>query len=264
MKAYLASKLILFSKLLKRKSYIISDKSIDQYSTLKKISKRKGLRFLEITKKKDEIKNINFPLVGQFQLKNLSMAALAAEELGLKKFKINKAIKFIKNVNGRLELVKKYPNNVRVFIDYAHTPEALREVITSVKESFNNNISLVFGCGGERDFKKRPLMAKIAKSLCKKIYVTDDNPRNENPAKIRKEIIHHLKGSKYYENGNRFKAIKSAILNAEPDESVIVTGKGHETVQNYGNKIFNISDKRLSRALKLKEKNKSKTSKLLL
>ena len=62
------------------------------------------------------------------------MAALAAEELGLKKFKINKAIKFIKNVNGRLELVKKYPNNVRVFIDYAHTPEALREVITSVKK----------------------------------------------------------------------------------------------------------------------------------
>ena len=97
-------------------------------------------------------------------------------------------------------------------------------------------------------------MAKIAKSLCKKIYVTDDNPRNENPAKIRKEIIHHLKGSKYYENGNRFKAIKNAILNAEPDESVIVTGKGHETVQNYGNKIFNISDKKIIRTLKLKEK----------
>ena len=157
MKAYLASKLILFSKLLKRKSYIISDKSIDQYSSFKKDFKNKGLRFLEITKTLDEIKNINFPLVGQFQLKNLSMAALAAEELGLKKFKINKAIKFIKNVNGRLELVKKYPNNVRVFIDYAHTPEALREVITSVKESFNNNISLVFGCGGERDFKKETI-----------------------------------------------------------------------------------------------------------
>ena len=254
MKAYLASKLILFSKLLKRKSYIISDKSINQYSTLKKISKRKGLRFLEITKKKDEIKNINFSLVGQFQLKNLSMAALAAEELGLKKFEINKAIKFIKNVNGRLELVKKYPNNVRVFIDYAHTPEALREVITSVKENFNDNISLVFGCGGERDFKKRPLMAKIAKSLCKKIYVTDDNPRNENPAKIRKEIIYHLKGSKYYENGNRSRAIKSAILNAEPNESVIVTGKGHETVQNYGNKILNISDKKIIKSIKIKKK----------
>ena len=94
-------------------------------------------------------------------------------------------------------------------------------------------------------------MAKIAKSLCKKIYVTDDNPRNENPAKIRKEIIHHLKGSKYYENGNRFKAIKSAILNAEPDESVIVTGKGHETVQNYGNKIFNISDKKIIKSIKI-------------
>ena len=107
MKAYLASKLILFSKLLKRKSYIISDKSIDQYSTLKKISKRKGLRFLEITKKKDEIKNINFPLVGQFQLKNLSMAALAAEELGLKKFKINKALKIYQKCEWKIRISEK-------------------------------------------------------------------------------------------------------------------------------------------------------------
>ncbi len=253
MKAYLASKLILFSKLLKQNSYIISDKSIDQYSILKKISKRKGLRLVEISKKKNEIEKIGFPLVGQFQLKNLTMAALAAKICGLKKIKINKAIKLIKNVNGRLELVKKYPNNVRVFIDYAHTPDALREVITSLKKNFNNNISLVFGCGGERDYKKRPLMAKIAKSLCKKIYVTDDNPRNENPAKIRKEIIRHLKGCKYYENGNRSKAIKSAILNAEPGETIIVTGKGHETVQNYGNKIIHISDKKIIKNIKIKK-----------
>ena len=254
MKAYLASKLILFSKLLKRNSYVISDKSIDQYSTLKKISKQKGLKFLEISKKKDEIEKIGFPLIGQFQLKNLTMAALAAEICGLKKIRINKAIKLVKNVNGRFELVKKYPNDVRVFVDYAHTPDALREVIISVKKNFNNNISLVFGCGGERDFKKRPLMAKIAKSLCKKIYITDDNPRNENPKKIRKEIIHHLKGSKYYENGNRSKAIKNAILNAEPGETVIVSGKGHETTQNYGNKIITISDKKIIKQIKIKKK----------
>ena len=183
------------------------------------------------------------------------MAALAAEELGLKKFKINKAIKFIKNVNGRLELVKKYPNNVRVFIDYAHTPEALREVITSVKESFNNNISLVFGCGGERDFKKRPLMAKIAKSLCK-TYVTDDNPRNENPAKIRKEIVfHHLKEASITKTETDLKQLKNAILNAEPDEVQLLLVKVMKQYKIMEIKFLISQIKRLSRALKLKEKN---------
>ena len=87
----------------------------------------------------------------------------------------------------------------------------------NIKDQFKlSDISLVFGCGGERDFKKRPLMAKIAKSFCKKIYVTDDNPRKEDPRKIRKEIIKHLKGSNYFNIGNRSKAIKEAILNAEP------------------------------------------------
>ena len=102
-------------------------------------------------------------------------------------------LKKIKNVDGRLDLIKKFPNNIRVFVDYAHTPDALLEAIKSIKENYNNNISLVFGCGGERDFKKRSLMAKVAKNLCEKIYITDDNPRKENPKKIRKEIIKYLK-----------------------------------------------------------------------
>ncbi len=110
----------------------------------------------------------------------------------------------------------------------------------------------MFGCGGERDFKKRPLMAKIAKSFCKKIYVTDDNPRKEDPRKIRKEIIKHLKGRNYFNIGNRSKAIKEAILNAEPDETVLVAGKGHENYQDYGNKVISISDKQIIKKLKIK------------
>ena len=254
MKAYLNAKLILFSKLLPKRSYVITDKSIKEYSNLKKISKKRKLRILDIGKKLSHIQKIKNSLIGSFQKKNLSMAALAAKVCSLDNTKINGAIKKIKNVDGRLELIKEYSNNIKIFIDYAHTPDALNEVIKSIKENFNSNISLVFGCGGERDFKKRRLMAKIAKSFCKKIYVTDDNPRKENPKKIRKEIIQHLTGTNYHDIGNRTKAIKKAILNAEPNEIILIAGKGHENYQDYGNKIISISDTKIIKKFKLNKK----------
>ncbi len=255
MSEYLNAKLTLFSKLLPKKSYVIADKSSKQYSILKNISRNKQLRILDIEKIFEEIKKIKISLVGSFQQKNLAMATQAARICNLNEGKIKNALKKIKNVNGRLEFIKKYPNNIRVFIDYAHTPDALNEAIRSLKNKYSDNISLVFGCGGERDFKKRPLMAKIAKSLCKKIYVTDDNPRKENPEKIRKEIIKNLRGVKYLNIGNRTKAIKTAILNAETNETILIAGKGHENLQDYGNKIIFISDKKIINKLKI-NKNK--------
>ena len=253
MKAYLNAKLILFKKLLPKNSYIISDKLNDQFSILKKTAKKKNLRLLNIQNSINQIKNIPESIPGYFQKKNLSMAVLAAQLCGLKSNKIFQTLKKVRNIDGRLELVKKFPNNINVFIDYAHSPEALSEVIKSIRKNFNNNISLVFGCGGERDFKKRALMAKIAKSYCKKIYVTDDNPRKENPAKIRKDIINNLNGATYFNIGNRSQAIKQAILNAETDEVVLIAGKGHETYQDYGNKIIFTSDKKIIRNLKIKK-----------
>ena len=108
-------------------------------------------------------------------------------------------MKNLKNIDGRLDLVKEYPNHVKVYIDYAHTSDALAmKFIKSLKSKYNNSISIVFGCGGERDFKKRSLMAKVARSKCEKIIITDDNPRNENPNKIRKEKVKHLKGKKIF------------------------------------------------------------------
>ena len=101
-------------------------------------------------------------------------------------------------MNGRLELVKSYSNDVKVFIDYAHTPDALLKTLKSLRFNYKKNISLVFGCGGDRDQKKRPLMAKIANKYCKKIYVTDDNPRNENPKKIRKELSKYINKNKCF------------------------------------------------------------------
>ena len=251
MKSYLNAKLILFTKLLPKKGYVISDKSNKQFIILKKISKKRKLKLLEINDTFNQIKNIPKTPPGYFQKRNLSMAILAAKLCGLKKIKINKNLKKIKNINGRFELVKKFSNNIRVFIDYAHTPDALSEVIKSIKHLYSNNISLVFGCGGERDFKKRSLMANIAKSYCQKIYVTDDNPRNEDPLKIRKEIINNLKGSIYFNIGNRSKAIKQALINAEPNEIILVAGKGHENHQDYGNKIISISDRQIIKNLKI-------------
>ena len=254
MKAYLKSKLILFSKLLPKKSSIITDKKIKEYSILKKISKKRKLNIFDINKIVNRANNIPSNLIGSFQIKNLSMAMIAAKICNLSDNKINNAIKKINTVEGRLNLIKQFNNKIKVFIDYAHTPDALRVALKSLKNTYNSKISLVFGCGGERDFKKRPIMAKIAKSFCEKIYVTDDNPRKENPQKIRKEIISNLKGSICFNIGNRSKAIEKAILNAEHNEVILVAGKGHESYQDYGNKIINISDTKIIKKIRVNKK----------
>ena len=103
-------------------------------------------------------------------------------------------------------------------------------------------------------------MAKIGSNLCKKIYVTDDNPRNENPGKIRKEIIKNIKNKNCLNIGNRAKAIRTAILNAEPNETILISGKGHEDQQIYKNKILKISDKKIIKKSKLKIKKNSRRS----
>ena len=112
--------------------------------------------------------------------------AIAASKTCIKEEKkIFNSINKIKDVNGRLELIRVFPNNIKVYVDFAHTPDALLKSLKAIKTSYNKDVSLVFGCGGNRDFKKRPLMGKIASLFCKKIYVTDDNPRNENPNKMK-------------------------------------------------------------------------------
>ena len=253
MKNYFNSKMILFSKLLKNKKIIIADKEIREFSKLKKIAKRKKL----ILKTIDENNFINlkqFPLIGKFQVKNLTMALLAAKISGLSLKKINSVLSYIKSVNGRLELIRILSNQTKIFIDYAHTPHALETALQSLKDHFKNNISLVFGCGGERDKKKRGVMARIASKFCTKIYVTDDNPRNENPKKIRRMIIKELKRGTYKEIGNRSNAIKFAIHNSDPFEIILIAGKGHETSQDYGKKTIKISDKSIIKKIHFNKK----------
>ena len=254
MKSYLNAKLILFRKILRKNSSIVSDKDIKEFSVLKKIAKIQGLKLLEINKIIKKIKITSFNQISEFKNKNLAMAIAATKFCNLKDKKIFKSLKKIKDVDGRLELVKIFPNNIKVFIDYAHTPDALSKVLQSLKATYKKDISLVFGCGGNRDKKKRSLMARVANNYSRKIYVTDDNPRNEDPKKIRNEIIKNINSNNCYNIGNRKEAIEKAILNSQQNGIVLIAGKGHEDKQIYKNKIFYTSDKKIVKNLKFKKK----------
>ena len=254
MRAYLNAKLILFSKILSKKKALITDKSLKEFSILKKISKKRILRLIDISEIKRKLNHIKNLKLKEFQLKNLSMAIAAARLVNIKEDKIFNSIKKIKDISGRLELVKTFSNNIKVYVDFAHTPDALMKSLNALKTENGKNITLVFGCGGDRDKKKRPLMAKIASSNCKKIFVTDDNPRNENPEYIRRQIIKNIRNKNCFNIGNRAKAIKEAVVSAKPNEIVLIAGKGHETNQIYKKKTFNISDKQIVKKINFRIK----------
>ena len=136
-------------------------------------------------KYKNKIYDIIVDLIGKVQIKNILMAMIAAEKSNIKFEKIVKSIKNIKNVNGRFEKIGYIKNNSKVILDYAHTPAALSNCLQNLHEQFiNRKILIVFGCGGDRDKSKRLQMGKIANKFCDKIYLTDDNPRFENPKKL--------------------------------------------------------------------------------
>ena len=258
MKSYLNSKLILFKEILKKNSLIISDKDIQPFKKLKQIAKKRSLKLYDIKIESKKIKEIILPKLADYKIKNLSMAIKALYSCGLKENLIFKSIKKIKDVSGRLELVRTLPNKSKVFVDYAHTPDALEKTLKSLKNEYSNNITLVFGCGGDRDKKKRPLMSRIAEKNCKKIYVTDDNPRNENPKLIRNEVSKKISKNKLYNIGDRTTAIKKALQTSGPQEIIIIAGKGHEAKQIYKNKIKYILDKNIVRKIKIPKKSLSR------
>ena len=140
---------------------------------MKRITKKKNLKLLDISAETEKIKKILSISNNEFKIKNLAMAIKAAKLCNLNENLMYRSIKKLKDVNGRLELIRSFPNNIRVFVDYAHTPDALSKTLESLKNDYGNNISLVFGWGGEI-IKKDPY-GEIANDNCNKIYVTDDN-----------------------------------------------------------------------------------------
>ena len=154
MRSYLNAKLILFREILNKKSVIISDSNIKPLNILKKISKKNNLKLHDIIIDLKKLKKLYVRDKDDFKIKNLAMAIRALKLCGLKNKFIYKLLKKIKDVNGRMELVRTLPNNIRVFVDYAHTPDALLKTLLYLKNNYRGNISLVFGCGGDRDTKK--------------------------------------------------------------------------------------------------------------
>ena len=285
-KDYLNSKLYLFKKLLKKKSNIITDISIPEYKKIQNISLKKKLNLKTISNLKSDLSIISHEykgdkqliyikyknnfysftvhLIGKIQINNILMAMIAAEKSNLDFKRIINTINRIKPVNGRLEKIGNIKNNSCVILDYAHTPDALKTCIQNLSDQFKNRkISIVFGCGGERDKYKRPKMGKIANAYCHKIYLTDDNPRRENPKKIRTHIKKTINKSKLYEVPSREKAIKEAIKSLQTGEILVVAGKGHENIQDYGSikKFFSDRDCILKN-IKKKNKNLAKNLKL--
>ncbi len=192
---------------------------------------------------KNKIFNYTIPIIGNFQIYNSLCAICLAYFSGISINKCLKAIKKIPQIPGRLESIKiprKLKKKISIFIDYAHTPDALKKTLETLKKN-SVKLSVVFGCGGNRDRKKRPLMGKIANDFADKVYITDDNPRDESPKKIRKDIISSC--TKAIEIKNRYLAIKQAINNCEEGEKLLIAGKGHEDYQIIGKKIYKFSDK---------------------
>ena len=265
-KSYFNSKMYLFRKLLNKDSIIITDEENHEFKIIKNISKKRKIKKITIGSKYGSIKildnryNKNEQLIkvlydkkifflrtrllGYFQIKNLLMAILAASRAGISISKIFKQIHKIKSVSGRLEKVANLKANSKIIIDFAHTPDALEQTLIALKKQFNKNITIVFGCGGERDKKKRKFMGTIAKKYCDKIYITDDNPRNENPKKIRNEIRKTC-ANLAIDIGDRRQAIETAVKKLGLNEILLIAGKGHEITQDYGSKILKFSDKKV-------------------
>jgi MurE/MurF fusion protein len=265
---YLKAKLYLFEHLIKKDGNIITDEKIPEFKKIKKIASNKNLNLFSLSDKKNNfqslshqfedeaqlleirynnsIHKIKLNLIGKVQLRNVLMAVIASIKSNIDIKKIFNVIPKIKSVEGRFEKVGRIKNKSKVILDYAHTPDALKTCLKNLKEQFpGHKISLVFGCGGNRDQNKRAKMGKIADIFSDKIYLTDDNPRLENPSKIRKDIKKAIKKQKIFEFSNRAKAISEAINQLNTGEILLVAGKGHETVQEIGVKKIFFSDKKI-------------------
>ncbi len=281
LKNYLDAKLYLFKNLIKKKGNIITDDQIPEFKKIKKIAIAKNQKIYTLNDKKNNfeilshsfkgetqilkikhdnvIKNINLNLIGKIQLKNILMAIIAAKKSNLNLKAILSVIPKLKSVEGRFERIGKIKNKSMVILDYAHTPEALKICLLNLREQFpGKKISLLFGCGGNRDQNKRSKMGKIASNHSDKIYLTDDNPRFENPNKIRKEIKIGIKRKIVKEISGRAKAILEAVKDLNTGEILIVAGKGHEKTQDIGKRKIYFSDKKkILNAIKIKNLNLS-------
>ncbi|WP_262690995.1 UDP-N-acetylmuramoyl-L-alanyl-D-glutamate--2,6-diaminopimelate ligase [Kordiimonas aestuarii] len=183
---------------------------------------------------------IDLPLVGEFQAHNALMATGLVVATGGDPDAVLRALEGLQGVPGRMEFVGATRAGGAVFVDYAHTPDGLRTVLKAARTHKPSSLHVVFGCGGDRDAGKRPQMGDIAASLADHVYVTDDNPRSEDAAAIRRDIMQACPAAR--EVGDRREAIEVAMAALREGDMLIVSGKGHEEGQTIGDKVLPFSD----------------------
>jgi UDP-N-acetylmuramoyl-L-alanyl-D-glutamate--2,6-diaminopimelate ligase len=266
LEAYAAAKLRLFSEVLPEGSTAVLNITRPESWPAAAIAKQRGLKVITTGTANAELAaevvkadarglqlNLKFdatplpitvPLVGAFQAENLAVALGLLVAAGLEWKQLAKAVEKITSVPGRMELTA-VKNKPTVVVDYAHKPDALQRALESLKAITSGKLWVVFGCGGNRDATKRPIMGEIAAKLADEVIVTDDNPRKENAAAIRKTVMEGVTrgGGKGRDVGDRKKAIEYAISKAKPEDVILVAGKGHEEGQIVGNDVLPFDDR---------------------
>ncbi len=260
--AYLAAKMRLFDTLLPIDGVAVVNADDSVAETVRAIAAQRGIRVfstgwkgddlrikalrrdgfdqhLELLTKDGTVHSIKVPLLGEFQVSNALVAAGLAIAAGVPVDQVLAAISTLRGVPGRLERVGYFRDGL-IIIDYAHKPEALEHALRALRSSATGRLICVFGCGGDRDRAKRPLMGAIAANQADLVIVTDDNPRSENPATIRAAILEACPGAG--EIADRFEAIRTAINLMQSGDVVLIAGKGHETGQIIGDRTIPFSD----------------------
>lgn len=258
---YLDAKLILFKQLLSPDGTAVLNADVDVYGKIADVCRQRGQKIISYGTRGSDIKllcatpsekgqkleieyfgqpqTIEIAQVGEFQAMNILCAlGILSAITGLPDDVIH-YMSDIKGAKGRLEHVADI-NGASVYIDYAHTPDALENALKALRPHVKGKLHVLFGCGGNRDAGKRPIMGQIAHQYADVIYVTDDNPRFEEAEDIRNEIILGCPGA--YNIADRAKAIKTAIQSLETGDILVLAGKGHETGQYIKGEIIPFSD----------------------
>ncbi|MET3855264.1 UDP-N-acetylmuramoyl-L-alanyl-D-glutamate--2,6-diaminopimelate ligase [Rhizobium sp. OAE497] len=209
------------------------------YLTLKRVEHFRHKQVAEVHVG-DEIFEVDIPLAGDFQIANALVAAGLAMSTGIPAKVAMAALEKLQGASGRLELVGHTQDGALAYVDYAHKPDALENVLNSVRPFTTGRVVVVFGCGGDRDKGKRPIMGEIACRLADVVIVTDDNPRSEDPATIRAEIM--AAATCATEIADRSLAISKAVAMLKSGDTLIVAGKGHEEGQTIGSVTLPFSD----------------------
>jgi UDP-N-acetylmuramoyl-L-alanyl-D-glutamate--2,6-diaminopimelate ligase len=263
---YLAAKLRLFSDLVMDGGAAVINADAEHAEAFVAVAQRRGLKLVSVGEKGETIKlvsrladpdgqklklscagrsyDVTLPLAGAFQASNALVAAGLAIALGDEAAVVFAALKHLKGAPGRLEKVAIAKSGAPIYVDYAHTPDALQTVLTALRPHATGKLTAIFGCGGDRDKGKRPLMGQAAAAFADRVIVTDDNPRSEDPAVIRAEALAGCPQAE--EIGDRAKAIRAGIEGLQAGDMLVIAGKGHETGQTVKGKVHPFSDREVA------------------